>query len=102
MDPPHPVLRHPERHERAMVRFVEAHEHAILNRLREAYAPVALDRGDLTVYGEARTFEGLEADSAWLDLYVEPPDDLVTRQVGTWLAGHGASTDLARAASWPI
>ena len=79
-----------------MTRFVEAHEQAILNRLREAYAPVALDGGDLTAYGEARNLEGLEADPAWLDLYAEPPDDLVAEQVGTWLAGHGASTDLAR------
>jgi hypothetical protein len=95
VDPPHPLLRHSDRHERAMARFVEAHEQAILNRLREAYASVALDGGDLTAYGEARNLEGLEADPAWLDLYAEPPDDLVAEQVGTWLAGHGASTDLA-------
>jgi hypothetical protein len=96
VDPPHPPLRHPERHERAMARFVEAHEQAILNRLREAYAPVALDGGDLTAYGEARNFERLEADPAWLETYAEPPDDLVAEQVGTWLAGHGASADLTR------
>ncbi len=96
VDPPHPPLRHPDRHGRAMTRFVEAHEQAILSRLREAYAPVVLAGGDLTAYGEARNLEGLEADPAWLDLYAEPPDNLVAAQVGTWLAGHGASTDLAR------
>ncbi len=96
VDPPYPPLRHPEQHERAMARFVEAHGQAILNRLREAYVPVALDGGDLTAYGEARRLAGLEADPAWLDLYAEPPDELVAQQVGTWLSGHGASTDLAR------
>jgi hypothetical protein len=79
-----------------MARFVEAHEQAILNRLREAFAPIALDGGDLTAYGEGRTLEGLEADPAWLDQYAEPPEDLAAHQVGTWLAGQGASTDLAR------
>jgi hypothetical protein len=96
VDPPYPPLRHPERHERAMARFVEAHGQAILDRLREAYLPAALDGGDLTAYGEARSLAGLETDRAWLDLYAEPPDELVAQQVGTWLAGHGASTDLAR------
>jgi hypothetical protein len=95
VDPPHPPLRHPDRHERAMTRFVEAHEEAILNRLREAYAPIAVDGGDLTACGEARNLEGLEADPAWLDVYAEPPDDVVAERVGAWLAGHGASTDLA-------
>jgi hypothetical protein len=96
VDPPYPPLRHPERHERAMARFVEAHGQAILDRLREAYLPAALDGGDLTAYDEARSLAGLETDPAWLDLYAEPPDELVAQQVGTWLAGHGASTDLAR------
>lgn len=99
VDPPHPPLRHPERHARAMAQFTETHRRAILDRLREAYLPVALDLGDLADYGEARSLDGIDADPAWLDLYAEPPGELVADQVGKWLAAHGADTDLARQSS---
>ena len=67
---------------------------AILNSSSRSVSPSGVGTGDLTSYGEARTLEGLEPDPAWLDLYAEPPENLLAREVGTWLAGHGASTDL--------
>jgi Domain of unknown function (DUF3883) len=99
VDPPHPQLRHPERHARAMAQFTETHRQAILYRLREAYLPVALRAGDLTDYGKARNLEGVDPDPAWLDLYAEPPVEIVAGQVGRWLAAHGADTDLAHQSS---
>ncbi|MDA8311626.1 MAG: DUF3883 domain-containing protein [Actinomycetota bacterium] len=94
LDPPHGPLRHPDRHDQAMARFVEAHDEAILSRLREAYLSRALEGGDLTGYGEGRSHEGLTADPEWLDLFAEPPEEVVAEKVGEWLAGHGASSDL--------
>ena len=93
-DPPQAPLRHPERHERAMAQYVEAHRTTILDRLREAYLPAALDGGDLTTYGQARNLDGITADPAWLGEYADPPEDAVVRQVAAWLAGHHANTNL--------
>lgn len=93
-DPPQPPLRHPERHERAIARYVEAHRTAIVDRLREAYRAAALGGGDLTPYGQARNLDGIAANPAWLEEYADPPEDAVAQQVAAWLAGHHANTDL--------
>ena len=42
--PPRAPLRHLDRHEKALARFVEDHEEAILDRLREAFLPRATGR----------------------------------------------------------
>ena len=101
LEPPHPPLLHPDRHEQAMARFVEAHEEAILARLREAYPPQALEGGDLTAYGEGRSHEGLVPDPEWFDRFAEPPEELLAQQVGNWLTGHGANADLDRPQELP-
>ncbi len=100
-DPPHPPLHHPERHEQAMARYVEAHRIAIIDRLREAYLSAALDGGDLTPYGQARNLDGIAADPAWLEQYADPPEDAVAQQVAAWLADHHANTDLDSQTSMP-
>jgi len=100
-DPPQPPLRHPERHERAMERYVEVHRAAIIDRLREAYLSVALQGGDLMPYGQARNLDGIAADPAWLEEYADPPEDVVAQQVAAWLADHHATTDLDRSTSMP-
>ena len=100
-DPPQPPLRHPERHERAMARYVEAHRTAIVDRLREAYLSAALDGGDLTPYGQARNLDGIVADPAWLEEYADPPEDAMAQQVAAWLAGYHANTDVDSPTSMP-
>lgn len=101
LEPPHDPLHHPERHEQAMTRFIESHEEVILSRLREAYLPGAREGTDLTTYGEARCHEGLVADPDWLDRFAEPPEALLGKRVGEWLAGHGADPDLDRPSELP-
>lgn len=101
LTPPRPALRHPERHSRAMDDFIDGHEIAILNRLREAFLQIALEGGDLSSYGNARSHEGLEPDPAWLDLYAEPPQEALAARVGHWLALYGADTDLERVTDLP-
>jgi uncharacterized protein DUF3883 len=100
-DPPRPPLRHPERHEQAIARYVEAHRTAIVDRLREAYLPSALHGGNLTAYGQARSLDGITADPDWLEKYADPSEDVVAQQVAAWLAGHGANTDLESQTSMP-
>ena len=84
-----------------MAPYVEAHRTAIVDRLREAYLPAALDGGDLTPYGQARNLDGIAADPAWLEEYADPPEEAVAQQIAAWLAGHHANTDLDSPTSTP-
>jgi hypothetical protein len=101
LEPPRVPLRHPDRHEQALARFVEIHEHAILSRLREAYRDRAADREDLTTYGEGRSHDGLVPDPGWLDRFADPPEETLAERVGEWLARHGADADLDRPTDLP-
>ena len=99
--PPHPPLRYPDRHERAIEQYIGSHRSTITDRLREAFLPVARAGGDLGPYGRARSLDGLTADPAWLEEYADPPEEAVAARVSQWLAGRGARTDLCLPAVLP-
>lgn len=99
--PSWPPIRHPEIHQEAMQQFITLHRTAILNRLREAYLPTALSRGELSQYLVARSLTDLEPDPEWLDLYIEPPENLIELRVTQWLVAHDANPDLSLPAQLP-
>ncbi|SED84144.1 hypothetical protein SAMN04490357_6025 [Streptomyces misionensis] len=91
--PPYRPLAHPELHERALDEFVRAHADAILDRLREHYAPLAAGGADVSGYAVARHFERLTPDPAWLPLFRVPPPEVMRGHVGAWLRAQGAEED---------
>jgi len=101
LGPPYRPVTHVREHEMAFRAFVEAHNGAIDDRLREHYAPRAARVEDLTGYVEGRRREGLSPDPAWLLRYETPPDDIMRVAVERWLGSHGSDPDLAAPGTLP-
>ncbi|MFE9619618.1 sacsin N-terminal ATP-binding-like domain-containing protein [Streptomyces sp. NPDC006384] len=91
--PPCHPLTHPELHERAFDEFVHTHTDAILDRLREHYAPLAAAGADVSRYVQARHFEKLAPDPAWLPLFRVPPPEIMRGHVSAWLRAQGVEGD---------
>jgi hypothetical protein len=95
-DPTRTPLSHSDRHNQALSDYLELNRTAVIDRVREAYAPMAGSGSDLSDYRAARNLEGLSADPLWLKDYAVPPEALIANHVGKWLQSHSASDDLTR------
>ncbi|WP_234542802.1 hypothetical protein [Streptomyces shenzhenensis] len=92
---PYKPVCDPDLHDRS--EFVRAHADAILDRLRERYAPQAAGGGDVAAYAAARHMDDLTPDPDWLPRFASPPEGQMRARVAHWLRSHGAEDDLERA-----
>ena len=74
---------------------------ALLERLRERYRPDADRDESVPGYVEARRFDGLVPDPAWLPTWRVPSPDLMRGRVEQWLRDHGAVEDLGAPSTLP-
>ncbi len=94
---PYKPVCDPDLHDRTFSEFVRAHADAILDRLRERYAPQAAGGGDVAAYAAARHMDDLTPDPDWLPRFASPPEEQMRARVAHWLRSHGAENDLERA-----
>lgn len=101
LGPPYAPDLHPDLHERVFGEFVRSHTDAIVDRLRERYAPQAVKAEDVTEYATARHLDDLAPAPDWLARFVSPPEEEMQAQVAGWLRSHGADDDLTRPGDLP-
>ncbi|GGU06863.1 sacsin N-terminal ATP-binding-like domain-containing protein [Streptomyces lateritius] len=94
---PYKPVCDPDLHERTFSEFVRVHADAVLDRLRERYAPQAAGGADVAAYAAARHLEDLAPDPDWLPRFASPPEEQMRERVAHWLRSHGADDDLERA-----
>ncbi|MET9664987.1 hypothetical protein ABZY19_06400 [Streptomyces sp. NPDC006475] len=96
LGPPYAPVTHSDLHERAFGDFVRTHADAIVDRLRERYAPQAAKEEDVAGYAVGRHLGDLAPDPDWLVRFVSPPEEEMRLRVAAWLRSHGADDDLER------
>ncbi|MBR7826635.1 hypothetical protein KDK95_09990 [Actinospica sp. MGRD01-02] len=87
-------VTYPTEHKRAFETFLRLHGRALEARIREHFHALATTGLDISTYESCSRLDGLEPDPAWLELYVEPPQEVLHAHAVDWLNGLGADPDL--------
>jgi hypothetical protein len=99
LGPPYTPIIYPDAHDQIFDEYVRTHTPAMLDRLREHYAPLASRGDDVSDYADARRFDGLTPDPAWWLKFRVPPQPEMHARLRAWLRLHGADDDLDRPSS---
>ena len=91
---PYAPTVHLEIHDHVFNEFLTDNAHAIIDRLREHFQPLATQGIDISSYILLRQFDGLVPDPAWLPAFRTPPRDAILKRTQSWLRSLGADGDL--------
>ncbi|MFI8182443.1 sacsin N-terminal ATP-binding-like domain-containing protein [Actinacidiphila glaucinigra] len=96
LGPGYTPYSYPDLHEQAFGDFVRNCTEALVDRLRERYAPAASNGDDVSEYAAARRLHDLFPDPDWLTRFITPPEGEMRARAAAWLRSHGADDDLER------